>query len=284
MADQPLSPSEPLSVLDESVSSPGGLSRQRLFLLGGGLALTVLTMFWLPGPVWDLLHAVGYAVCHQLPAHSFFLDRTQLPLCARCSGTFLGAIVSLGAIIWRGRTRAGNLPSVPMLVVLFLFFVAWALDGVNSYVGSILLLPNLYEPNNVLRVATGLANGVALTNLAMPVFHITVWKQTTQEAPLQNWRELGMLLLVALVLGALLEVGPPVLLGPAAFWSAAGVVALLTVVNTVIVVVAIRRESAATSFRDLLAPLAAGLLLTAGEIAAIGWGRAWLTERFGLPL
>src|SRR4051812_17680383 len=50
------------------------------------------------------IYAVGQFVCHQLPARSFHLWGAQLPVCARCTGVYLGAAataVSLAVSRWR---------------------------------------------------------------------------------------------------------------------------------------------------------------------------------------
>jgi len=48
-----------------------------------------------------IVYAVGWAVCHQLPARSFHLWATQLPVCARCTGIYVAA--ALTAIVLRGQ-------------------------------------------------------------------------------------------------------------------------------------------------------------------------------------
>jgi uncharacterized membrane protein len=40
------------------------------------------------------VYAVGHFVCHQLPARSFHLWGAQLPVCARCTGIYVGAAVT----------------------------------------------------------------------------------------------------------------------------------------------------------------------------------------------
>jgi len=257
--------------------------RRRLALVATGLAVSAVVALWMPASLRALLDGVGLAICHQWPAHSFFLGGKQLPLCARCTGTFLGATLSMMALVWRGRTRARNLPPVPILGVLVLFIVVWAADGLNSYLSIFPGLAYLYEPSNLLRLGAGLLNGIALTNLALPVFFLTIWRQTTPEASLRNWRELAGLLMAALVVGALVAWGPDFLFGPVALWSIFGVVALLTVVNTVIVVVILHKEESAESVRDLAGPVLAAFLLTTAMVGGIVWLRIWLRVRFGLP-
>jgi uncharacterized membrane protein len=40
------------------------------------------------------VYAIGRVVCHQLPARSFHLWGASLPVCARCTGLYLGAAVT----------------------------------------------------------------------------------------------------------------------------------------------------------------------------------------------
>ncbi len=40
------------------------------------------------------VYAVGGAVCHQLPERSFHVWTTQMPVCARCTGIYFGALAS----------------------------------------------------------------------------------------------------------------------------------------------------------------------------------------------
>jgi len=47
------------------------------------------------------VYAAGRLVCHQLPARSFELWMTPLPVCARCTGIYVGAAVT--ALGLRGR-------------------------------------------------------------------------------------------------------------------------------------------------------------------------------------
>ena len=40
------------------------------------------------------VYAIGAAVCHQLPERSFHVWGRQMPVCARCTGIYLGAAVA----------------------------------------------------------------------------------------------------------------------------------------------------------------------------------------------
>jgi uncharacterized membrane protein len=46
-------------------------------------------------PRSDGRDAIGYAVCHRLESHSLKIGELQMPLCARCTGEFNAAAVTL---------------------------------------------------------------------------------------------------------------------------------------------------------------------------------------------
>jgi hypothetical protein len=51
----------------------------------------------------------GSVLCHQLPARSFFLWGSQMPVCARCTGIYAGAAVTaIIATVHTFRTRRGG--------------------------------------------------------------------------------------------------------------------------------------------------------------------------------
>ena len=62
------------------------------------------------------VYAIGHVVCHQLPARSFHLWMTSLPVCARCTGIYVGAAVSAIALL-RVRVREAN-PRAVLLVAM----------------------------------------------------------------------------------------------------------------------------------------------------------------------
>jgi len=74
------------------------------------LAVTALLAFLVVTPDGLLTKAdmIGYAVCHRLEGHSFTIAGRQLPLCARCTGTFIGALTGFfgQAVVLRRRRAA----------------------------------------------------------------------------------------------------------------------------------------------------------------------------------
>ncbi|HER34962.1 MAG TPA: DUF2085 domain-containing protein, partial [Halothiobacillaceae bacterium] len=86
-----------------------------------------------PSTLLGKADVAGYAVCHRLPERSFSLGDRPMPLCARCTGTFLGAVVGLGMMLIYGRRRASRLPPAGILLAMLTFSALWAFDGLNSY-------------------------------------------------------------------------------------------------------------------------------------------------------
>ena len=91
--------------------------------------------------------------CHQLPDRSFHICGFQLPLCARCTGIFLGLVI-FGPIL------CALLP-LNMYVSLGLFFIM-IIDGFTQ-------LKNWRKSNNFLRLITGIGFGYAIVSF---IFHI----------------------------------------------------------------------------------------------------------------
>jgi len=236
-----------------------------------------------PGGLLNKADHIGYAVCHQISVRSYFFGNHQLPLCARCSGQYLGALGGLILLVLLGRGRSGRLPPTGIALFLLGFLALWAFDGFNSYLTFFPGLPHLYEPQNILRVTTGAMQGVALIALVLPFFNTSFWARTTDRPTVARWRELILLLVLVAAIATMVNSDINALLYPLALLSAGGVLLMLTIVNTMLVTLALRRESQAQTWRDALPLVVAGLALGTLELLAINVFRAWLTARFDLP-
>ena len=124
-------------------------SRRDWLLLGLAVIAIIGITLLAPGGLLDKADKVGYAVCHRITVRSFLIGERQMPLCARCTGQYLGAVAGLLYLLIRGRVRASELPAAPVLGVLVLFLGLWAFDGVNSYLTLFPGMPHLYEPHNI---------------------------------------------------------------------------------------------------------------------------------------
>jgi len=256
-------------------------ARRRLKFTGKLLlvaALAALLIAWLsltPPGLLGKADAVGYAVCHRIDLRSFHLDGRPLPLCARCSGMYLGALA--GALYQLSKGRRGGLPARKLWLPLIGLALAFAVDGVNSYLHFIPGFSGLYEPNNTLRLITGTGLGLLIPSVLLPAFHQTAWAEFDERSALDSWRSLGVLLLLGAGVVLLLLSENPLILYPLALLSAATVLAVLSVCYGLLAMLAVRGEGRARTWRDLWLPLAAGLFIALLQTAAVDWIRYQLT-------
>jgi uncharacterized membrane protein len=227
---------------------------------------------------------VGYTICHQIPDRSFAMNGIHLPLCARCTGTYLGITISFLAFALLGRLRAGEMASKSMLIVMACFIVTMGADGLNSYLSLFEHAPTLYVPQNWLRAATGSLNGIALSVIVLPVFNFTLWRRPLPTRPLENVWELAGILSMTAVAVAAVQFEPSWLLYPMALISAGGVLWMLTLVNTMILLIAFRQESQVETWPEAAPPLLGGLAATLLELTAMGVLRYALTGTTSWPL
>lgn len=232
---------------------------------------------------FDILTLFGAGVCGQIPSHSFIIGGRQLPLCARCTGTYLGALLGFLGLAALRRWRASSLPPSEVLASLVGFIVLWGIDGLNSFLALFPNAPHLYEPHNLLRFITGILNGLALSIIVYPVFNFLLWKEANTERVIRNFRELGYLLIPAALLVWIVQTRASFLLYPVATLSILGVLAMLTLINIMIVLIVTRRESKAQRWRDAFLPLLLGMLATFLELGALGLLHFALTQRLALP-
>ena len=255
---------------------------------GIGLVVTIsvlLVVLAVAIPPYSLLEKadlVGYAICHQIPERSFVLGGRPLPLCARCTGTFLGALVGLAAIALRRRRRASRMPPVSVLGLLVGFFALWAFDGLNSYLTLFPGASHLYEPQNWLRLTTGMLNGLVLITITLPIWAYTLWRDVTDEQVIRSIRELVTMLPVLAVLILVVQAQIDWLLYPLAIISTLGVVILLVLVNSMIAAVVLRREGYARSWLQAAVPLGVGIALAVLELGGMILLRSTLTTAFGI--
>ncbi len=227
----------------------------------------------------DILSLFGGGVCGQIPSHSLIIGGSQLPLCARCTGTYLGALLGFLGLAALKRRRASSLPPNEVLATLASFIILWGVDGLNSFLTLFPNAPHLYQPHNLLRLITGTLQGLALSIIVFPIFNFILWKKANANRVLRDWRELGYFLIPAALLIWIVQTQAGFLLYPVAVLSIVGVVVMLTIVNTMIVLIVTRRENRAESWRDVLGSLLLGLSVSLLELGVLGWLHLALLQR-----
>ncbi len=266
-----------------SEAPPRGSKLWRVLTVLGALLVLGVYLFPTIAPL-DKANLIGYAICHQIPERSFHLGEHRLPLCARCTGTYLGAVVGFAAIALLGRWRGGEMLPTWMVVLMGGFVAAMGFDGLNSYLDLVIGRPLLYEPQNWLRAATGTLNGIALSMIVMPVLNVTLWKRPAPARPLRNAWELLGVLFAAGGLVALVQAEPAWLLYPVGLITAAAVLWMLTAVNTMILLIVFHQDGQASTWQQVAPAFLGGLVAGTIELALIGTARYLLTGTLSWPI
>lgn len=231
--------------------------------------------------------SIGYAICHRIDERSFHVHDRQLPLCARCTGEFYAAAITLAFFAIFSPKKSG-MPGWKLGLPLLFFLAAFGIDGSNSYLyllksttgGPFANIPNLYIPNNTLRLFTGSGMGIALASILYPAFNQSAWANADKERAL-DWKKLTILVGIVLAVNLAVLTENPVILYPVAILSVVGVLALLIMVFSMVWILMMRQENVFTSLKDMWMPLLAGTTLAFLMVTIIDLLRLRLTGTWG---
>ena len=249
----------------------------------GLLGASLLALVVAPWPIAEKLYAVVHGLCAQRPSHSFALGGTNLPFDARMAGIYGGTLTTLLFLTARGRWRAIRLPSWPVLAALASFVVMMGLDGVNSTLMDF-GYPYAYEPDNRLRLATGLLMGVALGVMLCYLTSATLWAYVEDAPILRGWRELALLLACQGGMFLLIASGWGWLYLPVALALVGGAVTAVLLLSLSSLILLYRRENRARRPADVAGFASAALLLSYAVMALIAVGRWYLETTLGVEL
>jgi uncharacterized membrane protein len=275
----------------QTQSQPSTSERIIRWFIPLAVILAIAAWFYIaPEGALGKMDAIGYAVCHRIDERSFQINDRQLPLCARCTGEFYAAGVALlfQAVV---SGRRSKLPSRSVIAVLIAFFLAFAIDGTNSYVyllkltsaGALDHIPNLYVPNNTLRLFTGSGMGIALAAVLFPVVNQTIWRNL-DDRPALDWKPLGILVAIIAAVNLLILTDSIFVLYPIAFISALGTLSLLVTVFMILWIIIMKQDNAFDHPAQLWLAFASGLTLALLLILGIDLLRLQLTGTWsGFP-
>ena len=238
-----------------------------LAVLSGLCCIGILALLvFLPGSSFlDKLRWLVSGICAQLPSHSFYPGGERLPLCARNTGIYLGFMVTLLTLYGSQRGRVQQLPRWPIVLLLVGGGLAMVLDGFNSLLLD-LSLPHLYQPDNFLRLGTGLIMGLAVAALTLPMLNRLFWCEFNEQRSIPSWRVL-LLLLPGLVLSfSAVASQNALLLYPLALLSTAGVVTVVSSINLIVVVAIAKRDQTFLHYRELVPFFSIALLFALVEL------------------
>lgn len=99
---------------------------------------------------------INFVLCHRIPERTFHIKGHYFPICARCTGFYIGAIILLIGflIIGLGNVKAIILDANIILIAL-LIIVPTFIDGTTQLFGY-------RESNNPLRCISGIFGGIGL--------------------------------------------------------------------------------------------------------------------------
>ncbi|MHB1356570.1 MAG: DUF2085 domain-containing protein [Anaerolineae bacterium] len=217
----------------------------------------------------EIIRFLFSGICHQIPERSLFINNQPLPLCARCTGMYLGAAFTLMALWLIGQRRRSMLPGLPVNIILVLFIALWAVDGYNSTWTLFTSRPLLYEPGNTVRLVTGFGTGTSIAIVLYPIYHDVIW-QDTQLRPMLDrfWQFLVVLGITGAGTGLL------VLWSGAPYWLwvvvlTLAVSAVLSALNAVLVIILLHKEAHARKWFHVIPLLLVGFTAGGSEMGIL---------------
>ena len=225
------------------------------------VAIIAVVVFWwqfTPPGLMGKAKAIGSSVCHQIPSHSFKVDEDVFPLCSRCTGMYLGNFIGLVILFIKGK-KAGT-PPLGIILILILFAILWAADGIKSLVYDLNHVAFLYTPNNSIRLLTGLGMGLSMSSTLVVLFNMTMWAEYENKPTIETLPQFCILLVVALFLAYLVLLQSGILLTVFAYITTGTVLALLTLLYTVLWTLIFKQENSSTKAIDLIPSLMTGFL------------------------
>lgn len=255
-------------------------SKKQYFLLSFlAIIFFIVVAIWLrltPTGLDGKLWAIAYSVCHQHPEHTLKIDGKLLPLCARCTGTFLGSLA--GILFLSGRKERAGYPAVKIRYLLGSLVFFFAVDGINSGLYSLLAGESLYLPTNILRLVSGMGMGLTLAAILVPIWRQTMQSEVNLQPGLYSWRQ-AVQILTALALLSLLLVFPvPWLYYPVAVFSTLAVPILLTMVYTLLWILVLKKENTLRNSIHRITYITLGCLTAFIQIGLLDLLRYALTQ------
>ena len=237
-------------------------------LLTSLAALAVIAV-WLvltPAGFEGKLLALADSVCHGNPDHRLHIGERLLPLCARCTGMFLGGL--FGLIGFGRSTRNNGYPKLAFKLVSGFLALIFAVDGINSGADT-LFSRALYPPSNDLRLITGLGMGIVLAAILVPLWRQIMQSDSPVGAGLQNWSQFLPVFLAETAVVPLIIYAPAWMYFPVAVLSTFAVPVLITIVYTLLWILILKKEAALRNHSQRITYIALGCLTAFVQIGLL---------------
>lgn len=251
------------------------LNIKLIFYLSAGLIL----IGWLlstPAGLLGKADAIGYAVCHRIDLRSLHIADRQMSLCTRCTGMYLGAVLALIYQFLHAGKRSG-MPIRSVQITLGIAVLAFAVDGINSYISIFPGAPTLYMPNNTLRILTGTGMGITIATVLYPAFNQTIWRDAETQPVFRRFIDFVVIPILGLITALLVLTENPLILYPLSIVSASGVLLILTITYSMALMIIFKKEQQYKKIVQALIPMTGGFTLAIIQIALIDILRLLLT-------
>ncbi|GAC1426322.1 MAG: DUF2085 domain-containing protein [Ktedonobacteraceae bacterium] len=250
-------------------------------ILSVSLTMLAILLFFPGASLLNRMSWLDSGICAQFASHSFYPGGERLPLCARNTGIYLGFLVTLTTLYGKGRGRAQHLPPWPLVVLLLGGVTTLAIDGINSFLLD-LHMQHLYQPNNLLRLATGLVTGLAMALLLLPMLNRLFWRGYNVARSVASWQELLHYIPLLIVCFFVIASQNALILYPIALLSTGGIVLALGSLNLIVFVGISRRDETFERYRELVPFLGIALLCAVGEMLLLAQLKLTLLHTLGL--
>ena len=238
------------------------------------LAANILVLFALwPLPWLQKFFLLASPFCPQRPAHSVFIGGRQMPIEARMFGMFGGALLALVYFAVRGQLGAAAMPRGWRLGLCVALFGLMAFDGTQALLYDMGVL-HLYTPNLYLRLGTGLASGVGIAMVLVPLINQALWQQPRTEQPVfTGWKDVaGLAVVQGLLFGLTLTGWGPALL-PLSLFNSLGITVMMTALMTLVLALITRHAGHFTHARATIGYVASGFILSTLCITLLSMAR-----------
>lgn len=236
-----------------------------------------ISLNWLhltPGGCYEKGMAIGSSVCHQISSHSYVLEDVQFPICARCTGLYMGCFIAL--IYYMTQGKKSGLPSRIFLLLLLIFATAWGVDGLNSFISEYIERPFLWTTTNTTRLITGFGMGLVLSTALMTLFNLTIWKEPQKKPLLYSVTQLGGYFLTAIGLAFLLHSGNLAIFKTLSSLTVITIIVVISMLYSIFWVIVTRKDSTFENLYALILYLTAGFASAMLQITLMTNLRGWL--------
>jgi uncharacterized membrane protein len=200
---------------------------------------TLLAFFLVPWPLPDKVWVAVHGLCAQRSGHMLLFGDQVLPLCARDSGFYAGALLGVVYLLARGRWRAAGRPARALWWAFFAAVALYGADIANS-VAADWFGWQVYPPQNWLRLASGLLLGLGTAVLLQWVINLAFADRRTERSILPHWADLLGLAAAGAAGGLAFWSGWPALFVPLSVLSVGGLVLLLWAGNGLLFLTLVR--------------------------------------------